>query len=158
MNRGFEKVSFPQFRMDIVDNKELYDEYNLPVRKTKNSAGYDFYAIEDIVLKPGETKKIPTGVKTYMNNDEVLMLVVRSSMGFKYNIRLCNQLGIIDGDYYNNESNEGHIWVRLQNHGDEEVVIPQGNAFVQGIFTKFLTVDNEEKIEKERTGGFGSTS
>lgn len=79
-------------------------------------------------------------------------------MGFKYNIRLCNQVGIIDGDYYNNESNEGHIWVRLQNHGDEEVVIPQGNAFVQGIFTKFLIVDNEEKIEKERTGGFGSTS
>ena len=141
--------------MDIVDNKELYDEYNLPVRKTKNSAGYDFYAIEDIVLKPGETK-IPTGVKTYMNNDEVLMLVVRSSMGFKYNIRLCNQVGIIDGDYYNNESNEGHIWVRLQNHGDEEVVIPQGNAFVQGIFTKFLIVDNEEKIEKKGLEALGA--
>lgn len=63
MNRGFEKVSFPQFRMDIVDNKELYDEYNLPVRKTKNSAGYDFYAIEDIVLKPGETKKYQQALK-----------------------------------------------------------------------------------------------
>ena len=158
MLRGFEKISFPQFNVDISNNKELYNEYNLPTRSTKHSAGYDFWAIEDIVIKSGETVKIPTGVKVYMNTDEMLMLVVRSSMGFNHNVRLCNQVGIIESDYYNNESNEGHIWIRLQNHGDEDFIIKKGDAYIQGIFTKFLVVDNEDKIKTERAGGFGSTS
>ena len=158
MARGFEKISYPQFCVDISDNKEIYEEYNLPARSTKYSAGYDFWALEDIIIKPGETKKIPTGVKVYMNRDEMLMLVVRSSMGFKYNIRLCNQVGIIESDYYNNASNEGHIWIRLQNHGNDDFLIKKGDAYIQGIFTKFLFVDNEVKIETERAGGFGSTS
>ncbi|HHW69081.1 MAG TPA: hypothetical protein GX747_01915 [Tenericutes bacterium] len=158
MNRGFEKISFDQFCSDVEDNKVIYDEYTLPKRNTKNSAGYDFVALYDFIIKPNEIKKIPTGIKSYMKNDEMLMLFVRSSVGFKYNVRLCNQIGIIDSDYYNNKSNEGHIWVALQNEGDKDFVIKKGEHFIQGIFTKFLTVDNEEKILNTRESGIGSTN
>ena len=94
--RCFEKISYDQVRKDICDNKKLYDEYTLPTRSTKNSAGYDFVAINDFQIKPGEIKKIPLGIKVQMNEDEVLFLIVRSSMGFKYNVRMTNQIGVID--------------------------------------------------------------
>ena len=90
MSRFFEKISFEQFKKDIKADKELYDNYKLPKRGTKCSAGYDFFAIEEFTIKPGEVKKIPTGYKMMCNEDEMLMLVVRSSMGFKYNVRMCN--------------------------------------------------------------------
>jgi deoxyuridine 5'triphosphate nucleotidohydrolase dUTPase len=156
--RKFEKISFDQFKKDIEDNIDLYEKYKLPSRATKLSAGYDFYSLYDFTLKPNEIIKIPTGIKASMNNDEVLMLFVRSSQGFKYNVRLCNQVGILDGDYYNNESNEGHIWIKIQNQGNKDYFAKSGEAICQGIFTKYLTVDNEEKIKNERKGGFGSTS
>lgn len=155
--RYFEKISFEQFKKDVKDDKGLYDEFKLPKRSTKYSAGYDFYSLYDFTLKPGEIIKLPTGVKFNMNHDEMLMLVVRSSQGFKYNVRLCNQVGIFESDYYNNENNEGHAWVRLQNHGDKDYIVKKGDAICQGIFTKFLTVDNEDEILNERKGGLGST-
>ena len=155
--RCFEKISFDQFKIDVADNKELYDAYNIPKRSTKDSAGYDFEALFDFILKPGEIKKIPTGIKADMNNGEVLFLIVRSSQGFKYNVRMCNQVGVIDKDYYNNADNEGHIWLKLENHGDKDYEVKKGDKIIQGIFINFLTVDNEEEIEKERTSGIGST-
>ncbi|NLL45169.1 MAG: deoxyuridine 5'-triphosphate nucleotidohydrolase [Mollicutes bacterium] len=158
MKRGFEKISFEQFSKDVSNDKKLYNEYNLPKRQTKYSAGYDFFAIYDFVIKPGEVKKIPTGVKVWMQPDEMLMIVNRSSVGFKYNVRLCNQVGIIESDYYNNIDNEGHIWIAMQNHGDKDFTIKKGEHFVQGIFTKFLVVDDEDEILNERTGGLGSTN
>ena len=154
--RYFEKISFKQFSKDICDDKELYDGYELPKRATKNSAGYDFYALYDIVLHPGEILKIPTGYKAKFNFDEMLMLVVRSSMGFKYNVRMCNQVGIIDSDYYNNSDNEGHMWVSLQNEGKEDYVIKKGSAYCQGIFVKYLTCGDE--IDMKRVSGIGSTN
>lgn len=156
--RFFEKISFEQFKKDISDNKELYESFLLPKRSTKNSAGYDFKALTSFTLKKGERKKIPLGVKASLENDEVLMIVVRSGMGFKYNIRLCNQVGIIDSDYYNNSSNEGHIWICLENEGEEDYSINEGDNICQGIFVKYLTVDNEEDVISERNGGFGSTN
>lgn len=156
--RKFEKISFEQFKKDICDDKKLYEEYCLPCRKTKYSAGYDFFSIEDFSLKPGEIKKIPTGIKSKFPVDEMLMLFIRSSIGFKYNVRMCNQVGIIDSDYYNNTSNEGHMWIALQNHGDKEFRIKAGESFVQGIFTKYYVTDDEEKIVNVRKGGFGSTN
>ena len=156
--RKFEKISFEQFSKDIKDDKNMYDAYNLPRRKTKYSAGYDFFAIEDFELTPGEIKKIPTGIKAIYPGDEALMLFVRSSMGFKYNVRMCNQVGIIDSDYYNNPSNEGHMWVALQNHGDKVFKVKAGESFVQGLFMKYYVTDEEEEIKNERTGGFGSTN
>ena len=153
--RYFEKISFDQFSKDVIDNNKLYQEYMLPKRATKNSCGYDFYAISDIVLHPGEIKKIPTGYKAKFNSDEMLMLVVRSSMGFKYNVRMCNQVGIIDSDYYQNLDNEGHIWVALQNEGKEDYEIKKGTAYCQGIFLKYLTCGDE--VINERKSGIGST-
>ena len=156
--RKFEKISFKQFKKDIIDSKETYDSYNLPVRHTNCSAGYDFESILSFELQPGEIKKIPTGIKVQMNQDEMLMIVVRSSTGFKYNVRMCNQVGIIESDYYNNSSNEGHMWIALQNEGTEVFKVEAGDRIAQGIFVKFLTVDEEEKIDNERNGGLGSTT
>ncbi len=124
---------------------------------TSHSAGYDFFAIEGFTIKPGEIKKIPTGYKATFGNDEMLMILVRSSMGFKYNIRMTNQVGIIESDYYNNIDNEGHMFVSLQNEGDRDFVVKKGEGYAQGIFTKFLICD-DDVITNERKGGLGSTN
>jgi len=155
--RKFEKISFSQFTKDVCDDKSLYDEYVLPKRATLKSAGYDFFAINDFVIHPGEVVKIPTGVKVIMNDDEALMLYVRSSMGFKWNVRLTNQVGVIDGDYYNNPDNEGHMWVSLQNHGDKDFVVKKGSAFGQGVFCKYLITD-DDNASGDRLSGLGSTN
>ena len=152
--RDFEKISFEQFKKDVVDDIDLYDEYRLPQRDSNSTAGYDIYLLEDLAIEPNEIKKIPTGIKSFFEKDEVLFLIVRSSMGFKYNIRLCNQVGVIDADYYNNPSNEGHIWVKIQNEGKEIVVIPRGESIVQGIFLKYLTTQSDRNINIERTSDY----
>lgn len=152
--RDFEKISFEQFKRDIADDKELYDIFKLPSRDSNKTAGYDIYLLDDIVIKPGEIKKIPTGIKSFFAADEVLFLIVRSSTGFKYNMRLCNQVGVIDSDYYNNKDNEGHIWIKLQNEGEKEVTIKKGKAVVQGIFMKYLTTDSDINLDIERTSKY----
>ena len=92
-----------------------------------------------------------------MNKDELLMIVVRSSTGFKYNVRMCNQVGIIESDYYNNITNEGHMFIKLHNHGEKDYILKKDEKFAQGIFMKFLITDEEEEISTERIGGLGST-
>lgn len=156
--RKFEKISLEQFKKDTGLTEKEYELYNVPKRSTKYSAGYDFMVLTDFTINPNEIKLIPTGIKADMNEDEVLMIYIRSSLGFKFNLRMCNQTGIIDKDYYNNQDNEGHIFVKIQNEGEKPKEFKQGENIVQGIFTKFLTVDNEENIETERSGGFGSTN
>ena len=138
--RKFERISFEQFKKDIVDDERLYNEYDLPKRGTKYAAGYDFEALFDFTLHPGETIKIPTGIKATMEDDEVFFLIVRSSMGFKYNVRLCNQVGVIDKDYYNNIDNEGHIFIKLKNEGENDYVVSKKDKICQGIFIKYLTL------------------
>ena len=86
-----------------------------------------------------------------------MFLLVRSSQGFKYNVRMCNQVGVFESDYCDNPTNEGHAWIRLQNHGEKDYVGHAGDKICQAIFTKFLTVDDEEEIQNERMGGIGST-
>lgn len=152
--RKFEKISFEQFKKDISDNIDLYNDYNLPSRGTKYAAGYDFESLSDFTIKPNEIIKIPTGIKSDMNEDEVLLLIVRSSMGFKYNVRLVNQVGVIDKDYYNNIDNEGHIFIKLKNEGDKDYIVKKGDKICQGIFTKYLLVDNETEEFKERTSDY----
>ena len=152
--RKFEKISFEQFKKDIKDDKELYDSYLLPKRETKYAAAYDFFAIYDYILKPGEIKKIPTGVKATMAGDDVLLLLARSSMGFNHNVRLCNQVGVIDTDYYNNGNNEGHMWICIQNEGNEDYVVKKGDGICQGMFVKYLTVDDEEDSFVERVSDY----
>ena len=156
--RKFEKISFNQFKKDIKDDKELYDSYLLPTRSTKKSAGYDIRSLEQYTLNPGESKVFPTGLKVSMNDDEVFNLYIRSSLGYKYNVTLTNGVGVIDSDYYNNSDNEGHFKLKLTNHGNEPLEIKIGDRIAQGIFMKYLTVDDEEEIENERNGGIGSTN
>ena len=153
--RKFEKVSIDEFSKYY--DKTMYKEYDLPKRMTRHSAGYDFLAIEGFTIKPGEIKKIPTGYKATFGNDEMLMIFVRSSMGFKYNVRMTNQVGIIESDYYNNIDNEGHMFVSLQNEGDRDFVVKKGEGYAQGIFTKFLICD-DDITTNERQGGLGSTN
>jgi len=150
--RKFEKISFNQFKKDIANNKDLYVTYNIPKRSTKYSAGYDFESLFDFIIKPGESMLIATGIKANMNNDEVLLLIDRSSQGFIYNVRMCNQLGVIDKDYYNNQKNEGHIFIKLYNEGDKDYIVKKGDKIIQGIFIKYLIVDDEEENKEERKG------
>ena len=157
--REFEKISFKQFCKDVKKDRELYNKYKTPERDSISSAGYDIALLEDIELKPNETIKIPTGIKAYFENDEVLILVVRSSMGFKFNVRLVNQIGIVDADYYNNKDNEGHIFIKITNDSNENktVELNAGQGFAQGIFMPFGLVEDDDTTD-QRNGGFGSTN
>ena len=134
---------------------------NLPVRKTKYSAGYDIEAAEDTVvpsLKKGMNPTlIKTGLKAYMQDDEVLMLYNRSSNPKKKGLILANSVGVIDKDYYGNVDNDGHIMFAFYNIKDEDITIKKGEAIGQGVFQKYLVIDDDE-AEGERKGGFGSTS
>ena len=152
--RDFEKISFKQFCKDVEENKELYNNIKIPQRDSDSTAGYDICILNDIELRPNEILKLPTGLKCFFEKDEVLLLIVRSSMGFKYNIRLCNQVGVIDADYYNNKDNEGHIWIRIQNEGDKTVKFNSGEAIVQGIFLKYLTTRSDETLKQERRSDY----
>ena len=153
--RKFERISEKEFLKDVSNGN--YEDILLPKRSTKNSAGYDFYSLYDITIKPNEIVKIPTGIKVCINENEFLEIFIRSSLGFKYNIRMCNQVGIIDADYYKNKDNEGHIFVCLQNEGDKDFVIKKGDRFVQGIFMPFLITDDDSTTSR-RIGGIGSTN
>lgn len=131
-------------------------DFSLPKRSTAKSAGYDFYSPLDFIIEPGEIVEIKTGVKAQVSEGEFLFLVPRSSLGWKYNIRLVNTVGIIDADYYNNPSNEGEIGIKFHNQGDRTLVVHKNDRLIQGIFVKFDTT-NDDQAEGERVGGFGST-
>ena len=133
---------------------------NLPVRKTKFAAGYDFECAEDVVVpafKEGIAPTlIKTGIKAYMMDDEVLYLYNRSSNPKKKGLILANSVGVIDKDYYGNPDNDGHIMFAFFNIKDEDVEIKKGDAIGQGVFAKYLVTDDDE-ASGDRTGGFGST-
>lgn len=128
----------------------------LPKRQTKNSAGYDFYVASDTIIKAHSVALIPTGVKAYMESDEVLKIYVRSSMPLKRKITLSNNVGIIDSDYYENPDNDGHIMIQVLNFGDSDVLIKKDERIAQGVFLKYLLADDDNTSES-RLGGFGST-
>ncbi len=134
---------------------------NLPIRKTKYSAGYDIEAAEDTVVpsfkKGMNPTLIKTGLKAYMQDDEVLMLYNRSSNPKKKGLILSNSVGVIDKDYYGNVDNDGHIMFAFYNIKDEDITIKKGEAIGQGVFQKYLVTD-DDTASGERKGGFGSTS
>ncbi len=142
----------------VTTNKREYDGEiaSLPKRATQHSAGYDFYSPIDLTISPNGTAMVWTNIKVQFNTDEVLLLCVTSGMG-KRGVMLCNSVGVIDCDYYNNESNDGNIGFRLFNFSQNTYNIKKGDKIGQGIFIKFLTVDNEDSIQTVRKGGFGST-
>ena len=147
--RKFEIVKKEAVQYGVFDPK-------LPVRATKNSAGYDIFSPIEVVIEPHTMQMIWTNVKAQFGKDEVLLLCVTSGMG-KKSIMIANTLGVIDSDYYGNESNDGNLGFRLYNFGNESYVINAGDKIGQGIFLKFLTVDDEQEILTTRKGGFGST-
>lgn len=168
MNRiaKFEKVSEERFVSDWTDTfggeraeaLAVYETIQLPKRATKGSAGYDFYTPLAFVLQPGETIKIPTGIRAFMREDYVLMCFPRSGLGFKFRLQLNNTVGIIDSDYYFSD-NEGHIFIKLTNDSNEgkTVELAAGQGFAQGIFLPFGITEDDE-VTQIRNGGFGSTT
>lgn len=175
--RGFEVVT-----------KYKDQDITLPRRQTIASAGYDIEAAEDItipsiwrlnfvrifrlirnghelnekdyemaesILKP---ILVPTGLKVYMPEDEVLILANRSSNTFKKNLSLPNGIGVIDADYYNNPNNEGELFVQVLNYGVRPLHIKKGERIAQGIFMKYLKTDDDNPIVRQRVSGFGSTN
>lgn len=157
--RKFEFISDEQWVKDIdaFFEEDLNLGYSTPRRGTKHSAGYDFTSPIKITIKAHEMAKIPTGIKAQMEEDDVLIILPRSSIGFKTGIRLANTAGVIDSDYYNNADNEGHIFIKYFNPTDNDFEINIGDKIAQGIFIKYLTVDDEEDIDTIRSGGLGST-
>ncbi len=152
----FDKVSFSQYNSDTGNSASIYDSIIMPHRATSCSAGYDFYAPTDIVLQPGDSAKIATGIRAYMPDNWVLLILPRSGLGFKYRLRLDNTVGVIDADYVGS-SNQGHIFIKVTNEGDSSLSIPAGSAFAQGIFTQYMLTDDDDAVAV-RDGGMGSTS
>ncbi len=144
--RGFEKAKAYQ-----------HLDFDMPKRCTQHSAGYDIAIIEDIEIKPGEIKSGVTGLKVFMKDDEVLMLYPRSSLPRRYHLTIPNNVGIIDKDYYENQDNDGAVFVSLYNFGTETVYLLKGERVAQGIFQKYLVSPTEECVTNVRNGGFGST-
>jgi dUTP pyrophosphatase len=163
----FHKVSLKQFTSDWADTfnstdteaiKNIYEQISLPKRATVGSAGYDFFSPLPFHLQPGESIKIPTGIRVEIEEGWVLKCYPRSGLGFKYRLQMNNTVGIIDSDYYYSD-NEGHIFAKLTNDTNEgsTVEIQAGMGFMQGIFVEYgITVDDE--AEGIRNGGFGSTT
>lgn len=160
----FEKVSYEQFAADYMNTyktsdseyvSKLYDSIELPKRSTKYSAGHDFRTPISFTLNPGETIKIPTGIRCKIDEMYVLYIHVRSSVGFKYSVGLVNQTAVVDSDYYN-AANEGHIFIKLQNFGDKPFTAKEGEKICQGVFLEYGIAD-EEVVINERSGGIGST-
>lgn len=143
MRRGFEKVSG-------------YEYVNFPKRKTKQSAGYDIESAVNVVINPGETKLIPTGIKAYMDENEWLGIYIRSSIAIKYGIILANSVAVIDSDYYNNPDNEGHLMLPIRNVSGMPYTVKKGDRIAQGIFHQYYKVDGDS-ADGSRTGGIGST-
>lgn len=167
MNRvgEFEKVSFEQFEAAIKDEfgedfqnvREVYDLIEPPTRATSGSAGYDFKAPFGFMLSPGDSMKIPTGIRVRIDEGWWLGCLPRSGLGFKYRLQLDNTMGVIDSDYYYSD-NEGHIFAKVTNDGWEskDVSVDGGSGFMQAIFIPYgiTCSDNARGV---RNGGMGST-
>lgn len=170
----FEKVSREQFKNSmkllfgeqmpdgnltndaVID--EMYENIKLPVRATFGSAGYDFHIPFSLRLLPGESIRIPTGVRVYMEDGWWLSCIPRSGLGAKYRLQLDNTIGVIDADYYYSD-NEGHIFAKITNdtYDNKTVCLSAGDRFMQAIFLPF-GITTDDKAAAKRNGGFGSTN
>ena len=162
----FHKVSKERFTADWIDTfaqsqeeaEKVYEAIRLPKRATAGSAGYDVFAPAEFTLKPGETVKIPTGIRVEMQPEWVLKCYPRSGLGFKFRLQLNNTVGIIDSDYFYSD-NEGHIFIKMTNDSNEGkvVYVQAGQGIPQGIFMTYGITEDDDATET-RNGGFGSTT
>lgn len=181
-------------RFEIVKRFEGDKSIRIPVRATKNSAGYDFSVAEDTIIWPIDHEReairtagaphyvykpnmtftlseigdiikgadakvtlVPTGIKAKLDEGTYLELVLRSSCPLKYYLIMANSVGIIDADYYSNETNDGEIFFQLINLGPYPILLQKGDTIGQGIIKQYLTTEDDD-ASGERVGGFGSTS
>jgi dUTP pyrophosphatase len=170
----FEKVSYDRFASDMKYEfysdayaptteqleeklKKMYEEIQLPVRATSGSAGYDFKAPFSFTLRPGETIKIPTGIRVRIDEGWWLGCLPRSGLGFKYRLQLDNTMGVIDSDYYFSD-NEGHIFAKITNDGNtgKEIALEAGDGFLQALFIPY-GITYQDDVKAVRNGGMGST-
>lgn len=165
MSTAFHKVSKEEWGRMLPEGVELeiwmslYDDIQLPQRKTKWSSGYDFHAPYTIVIEPQEEEVVPTGIKIELNPNQELLIFPRSGLGFKHYLRLANTIGKIDADYFGNPANEGHILVKIRNEGTKSLTINKGEGFCQGTIYEYCICDNDSFEEgATRQGGFGSTT
>lgn len=148
-----------EFVKRITEKKYFMAEgspYRLPERSTKNAAGYDFYNPERVEINPNEIVYVKTGIKAKFPEEVALLLLNRSSNPKKKGLELANGVGLVDADYYNNPDNEGEIAFAFKNTKDDVVVIEEGEKLGQGMFVPFF-ITNDDSVENERVGGFGST-
>ena len=144
-------------------------EFNMPKRATKNAAGYDFFAVEEITIpsiwknifnlirkKAVVPTMVKTGIKAKMRANEVLFLYNRSSNP-KKGLILANSVGVVDADYFSNKDNDGNIGFAFYNLMPWPVTIKKGQKIGQGVFSTFLKTDEDTPSKEVRTGGFGST-
>lgn len=155
----FKKEELKEYKPERKFEQVSYDSTGIiPIRADKGSAGYDFYTPKNIVLDPGDKIAVKTNIKVKMEEDEVLLLFVRSSIGIKKDLMLSNIVGVIDSTYYNNPNNEGNIICSLYNYGNQQQTIKAGERIVQGVFMKYLTTtENDVVLNAVRTGGIGSS-
>ena len=162
--RRFEIISKEQWDNDVADlhfidaSLPQYEDIKLPARATSKSAGYDLYSPIDASIMPGEQVMIPSGLKVNMEDDDVMFIIIRSSLGIKQGLSIPNQTGVIDADYYNNPDNEGHFWICLKNNTNKQYNIKKGDRISQAIFIKYGKVEDDKPIKESRGGGFGSTN
>lgn len=166
----FEKVSYEQYAKAMCDalsldyelNKgkfaDAYKALELPTRATSGSAGYDFHSTCEVCLQPGDTVKIPTGIRAKIDDGWFLMVVPRSSLGFKYRMQLANTVGVVDRDYADSD-NEGHIFAKITNDSKDGKILKFGfnDRFCQGIFLPY-GVTYDDNVTAVRNGGMGSTN
>lgn len=131
--------------------KKLTDNATMPERATKGSAGYDISASETVTIQPGEIKLVSTGLAVQMAQDDVMLLIDRSSNPRKRGLILSNSVGVIDHDYFPNEFKG-----MFTNITDKPVTIEAGQRIMQAVFVKYGRVD-DDNAAGQRTGGFGST-
>jgi len=156
----FEKVSSQQFAADVAsfaDGSAAYERIQLPRRATSGSAGYDVFSPFSFILKPGESIKIPSGIRCRIEDGWVLFIMPKSGLGTRYRLQLNNTIGVVDADYYYAD-NEGHIIISLTNDSKENktLEVAEGKAIVQFVFLPFGITEDDEACGV-RTGGFGST-
>ncbi len=150
--RGFEVVDSAHIKSQMTEG-----EVKLPMRGDAGSAGYDFFSNETITLNVGEKHLFWTNIKAYMQQNELLEIHIRSSLGVKYGLVLSNGTGIIDSSYYGNPENDGNIGISITNRGEAPVLVKKGDRIAQGIFKQYLLADDDQVLHASRSGGFGST-
>ena len=149
-----------EYRNEFEKVNRIKEDIRLPERATMHSAGYDFFAIEDVTLQPNEVTIVMTGVKCRLFPDTALLLINRSSNPIKKGLVLANGVGLVDSDYYSNPTNDGEIGFEFYNISKDPVTIRKGDKLGQGVITRFNVAENDNFdpiTGAVRTGGFGST-